>query len=859
MNSFDLPLYIKSKKRKSEWKDLYGVPLEKHVFHDVDSFLGFRKKNRNVWGQQRIEHNFIQHYYGKIDQEQKKNLRIWAIDIETQSDGTFPDPNSAEQEITAITLAPLNEERFITFATVDFDVPEGVEYYKANSETELLKRFLAVWKRLGVHVLTGWNIDGFDIPYIINRVEKVLGAKYAHSLSPFYFPFVQKGLKTADLIERKKLGDGRIVYDIRGVVTHDYLELYKKYTYGRLDSYSLNNVCHVELDEKKIDYEQYKNLDNLYAKNPQLFLEYNIQDVRLILRLEKKLRFMDLALTMAYMGKIRLHEIYSVICFWDCYISNELNSRGIIIPPEKHEENEGIVGAFVKETIPDLYKWVVSFDVTSLYPSIIMQYNMSPETIVEPASGKFIERIMNKQMPEEFTEDKEHAFIANGSKYRKDILGIFPELIERMFNERKATKKQMLDIRREVEHLNASTLLDKESSLNSIQMALKISLNALYGAQANPHFRYFNPDIAEGITMTGQCVIRFISKSIDDFLNKELGTEGVEYVIANDTDSAYVELKRVVENSGLKDVTEIVNMLDKYCSDVIEPLLTSKFEELAAYTNAKENRLFMKREVIADNALWRAKKNYVMRVYDSEGVRYEHPKLKATGVEIVKSTTPEFIRNELKKCFDIIFDGTEQDMITEQRRFRQKYMEMPLDVIAPSKRISKVGGWREKDGTFVNGTPMHARAACVYNELLKKKKLDRKYELVQDGDNIHILYLTLPNITGSYVIAYKDFLYDELEVSDCIDKETQYEKSFLSPLKSFTDILKWDIMNANRLDAFVSDGAQESNVRTFTPIAKKTERCYNKPTKEKVQSGSSAPKTPRTKKKKTRIVVEELF
>ena len=860
VRNISLPLYSKSKKRKSEWHDIYGVPLERHEFGDVNSFMEFKKKNRDVWGQQRIEHSFLQHYYGDIDQNQKKRLRVAAIDIETKAEGGFPDINSANQEVTAITLGNLQTGELICVSTLDFECPEGVTYYQEEDEGKLLKRFLALWKKLNPHVVTGWNIEGFDIPYLINRITAVLGARYAHSLSPFYQAFVETKQPTADLIARNHITQDKVIYDIRGVICYDYLELYKKYTYTRLDSYSLNNVSHVELGEKKIDYEEYKNLDNLYARNPQKFLEYNIQDVRLILKLEHKLKFIDLAMTMAYMGKIRLPDIYSIICFWDCYISNELGKRKVIIPPEKHQETDGILGAFVKETKPDLYKWVVSFDVTSLYPSIIMQYNMSPETIYSGATGNYITTIMNRTMSESYVEDIEHAFIANGSKFRKDKLGIFPELVAHMFDRRKVTKKEMLALKQELAHVFDAAKDDFASALNGIQMALKIALNSLYGAMANPHFRYFNPDIAEGITMTGQCVIRYISEQINVFLNKELGTKKVEYVIANDTDSAYVELKRVVERSGLMDTTEIVDMLDKYCSEVLEALLSQKFDELAEYTNAKQNKLFMKREVIADNALWRAKKNYVMRVYDSEGVRYEKPKLKATGVEIVKSTTPEFIRNELKKCFDVIFDGTEQDMIAEQRRFRKEYMKMPLDVIAQSKKISKAAGWQKRDGTFVNGTPMHARAACVYNSMLIKKGLQKKYEFIQDGDNIHILFLKLPNIAQSNVIAYKDFLYDELELSEHIDRETQYEKSFLSPLQSFTDILKWDIINENRLDAFVGDDVQESNTRTFTPIAKKKETCYNTSRKEKVRSVASSPsKTPKPKKKKTRIIVEELF
>ena len=354
------------------------------------------------------------------------------------------------------------------------------------------------------------------------------------------------------------------------------------------------------------------------------------------------MKLIELALTMAYDAKVNYNDVFYQVRMWDTIIYNYLKKRNIVIPPKnRSSKNEKYAGAYVKEPKAGRYDWVVNFDLNSLYPHLIMQYNISPETLWEtrhPSAS--VERILN----EEVTDfDPQYATCANGAQYRKDVRGFLPELMDKMYGDRVVFKKKMIQAKKDYEKKPSKALEKEIARCNNIQMAKKISLNSAYGAIGNQYFRYYKLANAEAITLSGQVSIRWIENKMNQKMNKILKTEDVDYVIASDTDSIYLHVGPLVETvyKGREKTNEgVVGFLDKVCENELEPFIESSYQALADYVNAYDQKMFMKRENIADRGIWTAKKRYILNVWDSEGVRYSEPKLKMMGIEAVKSSTP---------------------------------------------------------------------------------------------------------------------------------------------------------------------------------------------------------------------------
>jgi DNA polymerase elongation subunit (family B) len=358
---------------------------------------------------------------------------------------------------------------------------------------------------------------------------------------------------------------------------------------------------------------------------------------------------------------------------------------------------------------------------------------------------------------------------------------------------------------------------NKEASYEAMQLALKIALNSLYGAQANQHFRYYSTDIAEGITLTGQLTIQYISNAINEFMNSKLGTVGVDYVIANDTDSAYIRLDELVERIVPKDTPtqKVVDFIDKFASVALEPMLSKKFSELADYVNALENKMHMKREAIADRGIWRAKKNYILQVYDNEGIRYNEPKLKTVGIETARSSTPEIVRNALEKSLTILLNGTEEEIQKFVKEFKEVFMNSSIEEIAFPRGVSDIDKWVDLSGRekWKTGAPIHVKASIVYNDKLRTSGLHKRYPLIKNGDKIKFVYLKTPNPVRNNAIAFTDFLPPEFQLDSYVDRELQFEKTFLEPLRSFTEIMGWHTEKINTITGFFGDDAAPSKVR----------------------------------------------
>jgi DNA polymerase elongation subunit (family B) len=703
---------------------------------------------------------------------------------------------ASAEEMLCLTIKDFNTKKIITWGTREFTPPEGVEYRVFWTEQEMLQDFHKWWSDNTPDIITGWNNNLYDIPYICRRMERVLGEKWKKSLSPWN-----------RVIDREFIVQGRkqIAYDICGVSILDYLDLYKKFTYTNQESYRLDHIAMVELDDKKLDHSEYENFKDFYTSDWQRFVEYNIHDVNLVDKLEDKMKLIELAVTMAFDAKVNFEDVYSQVRMWDTLIYNDLKKRNIVVPPRQStKKDEKYAGAYVKEPEPGMYDWVVSFDLNSLYPHLIMQYNISPETLVDERHPTVtVDKLLNQEVDIE----GDYAVCANGAQYRRDIHGFLPEIMQRIYDERTIYKKRMLASKQEYEKSPTDKLRRDISKFNNIQMARKIQLNSAYGAIGNQYFRYYNLANAEAITLSGQVSIRWIENKMNTYLNKLLKTDDYDYVIASDTDSIYLNLGPMVEavfKERKKDGESIVRFLDKVCQVEFEKYIESSYQELSSYVNAYEQKMVMKRENIANKGIWTAKKRYILNVWNSEGVQYEKPKLKMMGIEAVKSSTPAPCRSAIKEALNVIMSGNESDVQDYIDKFRREFESMTPEEIAFPRGCNNIAKNSSPATIYGKGCPMHVRGALLYNYWVKKKKLTHKYPLIQEGEKVKYVMLNTPNKINENVVSFFQTLPPELGLNGSIDYDLQFTKSFLQPLQVILDTLGWDAEKTNTLEALWS-------------------------------------------------------
>ena len=602
-------------------------------------------------------------------------------------------------------------------------------------------------------------------------------------------------------------GRKQITFDVGGLTQLDYLDLYRKFTYKAQESYRLDYIAEVELGQKKLDHSEFDTFKDFYTKGWQKFIEYNIIDVELVDRLEDKMKLIELALTMAYDAKVNYADVFYQVRMWDNIIYNYLKKRDIVIPPKiRSDKNEKYAGAYVKEPIPGKYDWVVSFDLNSLYPHLIMQYNISPETLLdERHPTATVDRILEEEI--NFELYKDNAVCANGAMYRKDVRGFLPELMEKMYGDRVIFKKKMIQAKKDYEKTPTKTLEKEIARCNNIQMAKKISLNSAYGAIGNQYFRYYKLANAEAITLSGQVSIRWIEGKMNEYLNKLLQTTEEDYVIASDTDSIYLNLGPLVNKffaSKSSDKAAIVSLLNKICEEKFEPYIDKCYQDLATYVSAYDQKMQMKRENIADRGIWTAKKRYILNVWDSEGVRYEDPKLKMMGIEAVKSSTPAPCRKMIKDALKLMMSGTEEDVIDFIDKSRAEFKTLPPEQISFPRSASDVVKYKSSSDIYVKGTPIHIRGALLFNHYISEKKLTNKYSLIKNGEKIKFCYLKKPNIIHENIISFIQDFPRELDLDKYIDYDLQFEKSFVEPLKAILDAIGWNVEKTVNLELFFS-------------------------------------------------------
>ena len=799
-------LFVPSKKRTKQ-KTLDGDYVESVEPGTVRDCREFIKKydgveNFNIYGNDRYIYQYISEKYPEAEIKfDISKIKLFSLDIEVKSENGFPDVESASQEILLITIQDYTTKKIITWGQGPFNnTQENVTYKQFGSEYELLNAFINWWmiEENTPEVVTGWNIQLYDIPYICRRLDRVLGEKLMKRFSPW-------GLVTEDEVYIQ--GRRNISYDVGGITQLDYLDLYKKFTYTNQESYRLDHIASVELGQKKLDHSEFDTFKDFYTKGWQKFVEYNIIDVELVDRLEDKMKLIELALTMAYDAKVNYEDVFYQVRMWDTIIYNYLKRRNIVIPPKnRSNKNDKYAGAYVKEPIPGKYDWVVSFDLNSLYPHLIMQYNISPETLLDTRHPSVtVDKILNEDLT--FEMYKNNAVCANGAMYRKDVRGFLPELMEKMYNERVIFKKRMIKAKKAYEKTPTVELTKEIARCNNIQMAKKISLNSAYGAIGNQYFRYYKLANAEAITLSGQVSIRWIENKMNAYLNKILKTEGEDYVIASDTDSIYLNLGPLVEviyKDREKDGASICSFLNKICEMELEKYITGSYETLAKYVNAYDQKMFMKRENIADRGIWTAKKRYILNVWDSEGVRYEEPNLKMMGIEAVKSSTPAPCRALIKSALKLMMNGTEEEVIDFIDESRKQFKKLPPEEIAFPRTASNVQKYKAHSTIYAKGTPIHIRGALLFNHYVKAKKIDNKYSLIGNGEKVKFLYLKKPNIIQENVISFIQDFPRELDLEKYVDYDLQFDKSFVEPLRTILDAIGWNVEKTVNLELFFS-------------------------------------------------------
>ena len=724
-------------------------------------------------------------------------MNISFIDIEVQSDQGFPEPSLAQQPITAITIKNNLDDTFYTWGIGGFESDNSIvqdkriEYIRCQDEFVLLKSFLTHWQKNTPDIISGWNSEDFDMTYLINRVARVLGEDQLRKFS--LFNIKPEARDTS--------------YNIIGTTQLDFMKLFKKlgYNYGNQESYKLDNIANVVLGEKKLDYSEYSSLAALYRENHQKFIDYNIRDTQLVERMEDKTGFIALAMTLAHKANANYVTSFGSVKIWDTYIYNVLKKQNIVLNPQDEVNSDRrIEGAYVKEPQKGMHEWVCSFDLNSLYPHLIMQYNMSPETIMDGVlPGVDVESLLchiDLNIP------KDACVASTGQLFSTKSKGVFPQIVDSLYNERTIVKKKALEAKQLLENTAKDQVFERTQIEKDIarfdneQMAVKILMNSLYGALSNKWFRYYDIRMAEAITISGQLTIRWAENTINEYLNRILKTNKVDYVIAIDTDSLYVRMgelvKQVMPNETDQD--KICKFIDKVSEQKIEPLLEKTYKNLKEYVHAYDQRMHMKREIIASKVIFTGKKRYIANVLNNEGVQYAKPKIKITGIESVRSSTPQVCRKLIEKTLSLIMNKDEFAVQKFIETARGEFQKLNPEDVAFPRGVSNI--WKQqKEGV---GVPIHVRASRRYNQLIKELNINNKYEEIKNGDKVKFTYLKMPNPAKQNVIAFPIVLPSEFDLNRFIDYDMQFDKSYVEPIKNILDAIGWSVERTNTLEDF---------------------------------------------------------
>jgi DNA polymerase elongation subunit (family B) len=779
-------------------------------YKETKGFLAF--------GNPRAEYDFISRNFPSDVPYDTRLIYVANLDIEVDSENGEAALNAAAATEQVISITIERDGHYFVWGLKDYvpHIPD-VTFTKCRDELELLASFLNFWTSDYPDVITGWNIAIYDIPYLLHRITRLFGEDRAKELSPW-----------GKVSDRRIIQFGRehTVYALQGIDTLDYMDLFKKFSRkAAQESYKLNDIAYVIAKEQKVEH-GYPSLAALYRENPQLFYEYNIHDTTLIRKIDAKEKLLELAFTLAYQSHTNPSDVFSQVRMWTQIIDDFLlrENKFSSIYRTGEDEKERFEGAYVKDAASGLFHWVASFDATSLYPSLIMQHNISPDTFIEPekyddvmrevmAQRINVDTLFHKQVDTRKLIGKNVTLTANGHLFRTDKKGFLPRIIEDLFARRQGNKKKMLAAEKAAEALKAdpnhdpAILTQTENDklkFDALQNAMKVCLNSSFGALGNNFFFHFDVRLAEAITITGKLSNLWATRAVNDYLNRVLKTDDVDYVIAGDTDSIYLHLGPLITavyGDRQPEILEGIDFMGKVCGGPIAKVLDQAFDDFGLYMHVMNQKIYFKREALADRAIWSGgKKRYIVNVWDSEGVRYNEPEVKVKGFEMVKSSHPKLVRDKMKDAVKIILNKTEADLWKFVADFKKEFYQQPPEVIAFPRGCHGITRYMGHSGEiYKSGTPQHIKAAILYNHLVKTKGLTKSCTLIRDGDKIRFVRLKIPNPAFEDVIAFPYEFSKELGLHDYIDYEAMFDKTFVEPLTIILDAIGWKVKRENTL------------------------------------------------------------
>lgn len=798
VDSFKPKYYIRGDGGSKKWMSLYGEQLKEVSFGDIkdakewagtyDGVEGF-----DIHGDIEFHYQYLAHRFPNDVDVDINQMSVMVFDIETidlqGNSNKFPDIQSANHDIVLISAHDKFSNKTVVFGWKEVtNKNSAFEYRMFNSERAMLIAFITFWQQSGYpDIISGWNISTFDVPYLLNRIIRELGEDWAKKLSPF-------GIIT----EKNVIIRGKEVqtYDIVGVVELDYYDLYKKFTYGQKESYKLGDICQEELGETKVENPG-KNFRDFYDNFYNTFVEYNARDSHLVHKLDNKMKLIELAISVAYLAKSNIRDALGVVKMWDVFIYNHLLKKNIAVPPQKRKLGGEFEGAYVKDVKPGMYGWVMTFDFASLYPTIMRQWNISPEQIINDKLSISVDDIVFERFAKDLVRS-DCTLAANGTMYRKNQTGVIPEVAALMVVGRKVAKKKMLELEKEYQLNHDESLVGQISALNNRQMALKIAANALYGAVTNIGFRYFDLRMGEAITLTGQASNRHLERSLNDYMNKILGTVGVEYAFYGDTDSNFLNVQPLVDKfcKGMS-VEKITKFLDRFGERDIQKVINDSINKVFDMTNGYDLLMGSKREAISSKSIFISKKRYAMKVHNSEGVDYSPYKLKIMGLDIIKTSTPHWVRGKLKETLSIIFDQNEAALISFVKKTKEEFRQVPIETVAFPKSVNDIDKWVD-GSSYKKGTPIHVRASVLYNSI------PGNAGTIRSGDKIRFVYLTSPNPIRENIIGFPIDGKVPPSLLQYVDSELQWEKTFISPLAGIVNVIGWNLEEKSSLSSFFS-------------------------------------------------------
>ncbi len=789
-----------------EFIGLDGVKLKEHKFETIRDYNKFLRdykglENFSIYGEINPEYQFIQRNWVDDIKFDKKLINIAYFDIEVSplSQSTIDkkgalDTTNTPFPIVSIALYHSINDTMVVFGLKEYDIDKSphkdkfkIIYKRFGNETELLKSFMnhITNENFRPDIFVGWNSTMYDIPYIINRYKRVGGDKFKNALSPFE----QVTQYTA---KKKKFGkwEEYEAFDIKGITHIDGIDAYQVFG-GRpqQSSYALNHIGEEEVNQKKLEYNESKHILETFWDNHQVYIDYNIQDTYLVKLIDDKVRFTDRIIQTAFKSRCNFSDVLGTTKQWDIILYNYITSKGMIIPPLVEREKIPYSGGFVRNSLVGSQKWVTTFDFKSMYPYILMVFNMSPETILKEFKDGCITT-------------------PNRLFFKNDVIGVIPSMINDLLQDREKFKKLAKEYYDNKE-------LHEYYDVN--QYVIKILLNSLYGALGNRFFRYYTTELAEGVTKTGQYLIKRMADCLNKCLNQINKTTGQEYttvnieefeqsddaedfVVMGDTDSCAISFEKYVKENcqNMTDRQVIDKILELY-TNIIDPAIENELNMVYDEFNITNKSLKLQLESISKQAIYLVKKHYIGHILYEDGKYFldeEEPKLKIKGVEGVKSSTPKFFRQKLKEFYKIA-------VLKDEKYFRE-FMENTLksyrtqEVMTGCKPIkaSNLDKWKCDKNIYISGTGEQAKACLIYNHFLKMYKLENTYDLIKDGDSVHLLKLTQPNPLRTSCIAIPNgHIPKEFKLDNYVGDMIHYEKYFLKPVSNISKILKW---NANK-------------------------------------------------------------